>query len=44
MFIRLWETAKRIGHTDTVKFCEEILKTYEKFGINGHIEWKQNSE
>lgn len=44
MFIRLWETAKRIGDTDTVKFCEEILKTYEKFGINGHIEWKQNSE
>ncbi|MCL6524638.1 MAG: HNH endonuclease [Thermoflavifilum sp.] len=41
MFIRLWETAKRIGDTETKKFCEEILKTYEKFNINGHIEWKK---
>src|SRR5690606_38171512 len=38
MFIKLWETAKRIGDTETKKFCEEILKTYEKFNINGHIE------
>jgi 5-methylcytosine-specific restriction endonuclease McrA len=42
MFIRLWETAKRIGDTETKKFCEEILKTYEKFNINGHIEWKKD--
>lgn len=42
MFIRLWETAKRIGDTETKKICEEILKTYEKFNINGHIEWKKD--
>lgn len=42
MFIRLWETAKIIGDTETKKFCEEILKTYEKFNINGHIEWKKD--
>lgn len=42
MFIRLWETAKRIHDEETQKFCEEILKTYDKFNINGHIEWKKN--
>ncbi len=42
MFIRLWETAQRIGDTETKEFCEEILKTYEKFNINGHIEWKKD--
>ncbi len=42
MFIRLWKTAKRIGHKETQKFCEEILKTYEKFAINGRIEWKKH--
>ncbi len=41
MFIRLWETAKRIGDSETQKFCEEILNIYEKYNINGHIEWKK---
>lgn len=41
MFIRLWETSKKIGDKKTEKFCEEILKTYEKYDINGHIEWKK---
>ncbi|MBP9043120.1 MAG: HNH endonuclease [Spirochaetes bacterium ADurb.Bin218] len=42
MFIRLWETAKRLGDEKTLKFCEEILNTYEKYNINGHIEWKKD--
>lgn len=42
MFIRLWETAKRINDEETQKFCEEILKTYDKYNINGHIEWKKD--
>lgn len=42
MFIRLWETAKRINDKETQKFCEEILKTYDKYNINGHIEWKKD--
>lgn len=25
MFIRLWETAKRLGDKETQKFCEDIL-------------------
>ncbi len=42
MFIRLWEKAKEIGDKNTLEFCEEILKTYEKYNINGHIEWKKD--
>jgi len=42
MFIRLWETAKRLGDEKTQNFCEEILNTYEKYNINGHIEWKKD--
>lgn len=42
MFIRLWETSKKIKDQKMEKFCEEILKTYEKFDINGHIEWKKD--
>lgn len=41
MFIRLWETAKRIGDQETKRFCEEVLRIYEKYNINGHIEWKK---
>ncbi len=42
MFIRLWETAKKIKDKKMEKFCEEILKTYEKYDINGHIEWEKD--
>jgi len=42
MFIKLWETAKRIGDKETQKFCEDILKTYERYNINEHIEWKKD--
>lgn len=44
MFIRLWETAKRLGDKKTQEFCEEILETYEKYNINGHIEWNKSKE
>jgi 5-methylcytosine-specific restriction endonuclease McrA len=42
MFIRLWETSKRLGDKETQKFCEDILNTYEKYNVNGHIEWKKD--
>ncbi len=42
MFIRLWKTAKRLGDKETQKFCEDILNTYEKYNVNGHIEWKRD--
>jgi len=41
MFIRLWQRAGEIGDEKTKKFCEDILNTYEKYDINGHIEWKK---
>lgn len=42
MFIRLWETSKRLGDKETQKFCEDILNTYEKYNVNSHIEWKKD--
>lgn len=41
MLIRLWEASIKIGDERTRKFCEEVLGVYEKFDINGHIEWKK---
>jgi len=41
MFIRLYELAKKEDNKELMKFCEEILKTYEKHDINGHITWKK---
>ena len=39
MLIGLWEASIKIGDEKTQKFCEEVLGVYEKFNINGHIEW-----
>jgi hypothetical protein len=41
MFIRLYELAKENGDAELLKFCHDILETFEKHGINGHIEWKK---
>lgn len=41
MFIRLYEQAKAINDTDTMKFCAHILKVFDDHDINGHIEWKK---
>lgn len=41
MFIRLWESAVKIGDEKTRKFLERVLLAYEEFDINGHIEWKR---
>jgi len=41
MFIRLWEAAQKIGDEKMKIFCETVLLDYEKFDINGHIEWKR---
>lgn len=40
MFIRLYELAKAAGDEKVVTFCRDVLETYEKHDINGHIEWK----
>jgi hypothetical protein len=41
MFIRLYDLAKSIGDEDTLRFCQEILETFERYHINDHIEWKR---
>ena len=41
MFIRLYELAKKKSDKGLQKFCSEILTVYEKYNINGHIEWKK---
>ena len=41
MFIRLYEVAKQEGNEELMRFCEDILETYERHGINGHIEWNR---
>ena len=41
MFIRLYELAKNEGNDELKKFCADILETYEKHNINGHIIWKR---
>ena len=41
MFIRLYELAKTEGNNDLKEFCADVLETYEKYGINGHIIWKK---
>ena len=41
MLIRLWEASIKIGDEKNRKFCEEALSVYEKFDINGHVEWRK---
>ena len=30
-----------IKNEDLKKFCADVLETYEKYNINGHIIWKK---
>jgi hypothetical protein len=41
MFIRLYELAKSEGNAELIRFCADILSTFEKHNINGHIEWEE---
>lgn len=41
MFIRLYELAKSEKNEELRKFCSDVLETYEKHNINGHIVWKK---
>ena len=41
MFIRLYELSKANNNEFLQKFCADILRTYEKHDINGHIEWNE---
>lgn len=41
MFIRLYELAKEQNNEELKKFCGDVLETYEKHNINGHIIWEK---
>jgi 5-methylcytosine-specific restriction endonuclease McrA len=41
MFIRLYELAKSEKNEELMRFCCEILETYEKHHINDHIVWNR---
>ena len=41
MFIRLYELAKNEKNKELMKFCADVLETYEKHNINGHIIWRK---
>ncbi len=41
MFIRLFELAQRSDDEALCAFIQDVLRTYERHGINGHIEWAQ---
>jgi len=41
MFICLYDLAKSENNKELMKFCADILETYEKYDINGHIIWER---
>lgn len=41
MFIRLYELAKSESNEELKEFCTDVLETYEKYNINGHIIWEK---
>lgn len=44
MFIRLYELASKDENESLINFCKDVLKIYEKHGINGHIQWNKPNE
>ena len=44
MFIHLYELTKVKGEKELNEFATDILKVFEKHGINGHIEWKEKDK
>jgi len=41
MFIHLYELTKIKNETTLNNFASDILDVFEKYGINGHIEWEK---
>lgn len=41
MFIRLYKLAQKERNQELINFCRDVLETYEKYGINCHIKWKE---
>ena len=41
IFIRIYHTAKDKGDIETKKLAFEILKIFEKYGVDDHIQWRE---
>jgi 5-methylcytosine-specific restriction endonuclease McrA len=41
MFIRLYELSKSEKNDELMRFSADVLETYEKYNINGHIIWER---
>ena len=41
MFLRLFELAQQEDDAKLCEFIRDVLRTYEKHGINGHIIWNE---
>jgi len=41
MFIRLYDLAKAEKNEELINFCAEVLRVYERYGINSHIKWEK---
>ncbi|MCY3557299.1 MAG: HNH endonuclease signature motif containing protein [Chloroflexi bacterium] len=44
MFIRLYDVARDTGDKQLCEFIRDVLKTYERHNINGHIVWRDPVE
>ncbi len=44
LFINLYNQAKSIGDEKIMKFAKDVLATYERHDVNGHIVWKETDE
>lgn len=41
LFIRMYKLAEKGEDENLMKFCSAVLELYDRYGINGHIEWKK---
>lgn len=39
-FINILGKARKLKDKSTEEFCEALLRVYDQFGVNGHIDWK----
>ena len=43
-FITTHANSKAVGDTETMNFAKDVLATYDKHGVNGHIVWKPGNQ
>ncbi len=44
MFIRLYEVASETGDQQLCAFIRDVLLTYERHNINGHVVWRESEQ